>query len=150
MTSKANVWTVLAAVAASSATAYFVGKSAGPPTSCKDDSARLEAVSRELARLVDVLSERTVPPPKAEAATPTRSAASPISSPAGAASAAGMRDAAGLAPAPRVERDETGLLPRPDVSKAAELGEWDEKEEVRRRWMFLPESRVVATFGTPT
>src|SRR5881394_3727249 len=108
MSAKSHVWTVLAAVAASSVTAFFVGRAAGAPTSCKDDSARLDAVTRELARLVDFLSERAAPPPRAAASAPTPTA-STIPVPAAASSPTGGRVAAGLAPAPHVERDDAGL-----------------------------------------
>jgi hypothetical protein len=54
----------------------------------------------------------------------------------------------GAKPAP--SRETTApLLPPADLSRAEEVHDWEEKEDVRRRWFLVSEAEALSVFGTP-
>lgn len=145
MSARTNVLTVLVAVAASSVVAYVVGRSAGRCVDRHEEPSALADLAREVARLADAWRR----PATLAASSDSSRAPTPEVVPPGPRLGG---DAPRTSPPPpdALLRVAGSTLPPADVSKATELETWDDQEEVRRRWMFLPESAVLATFGTPT
>jgi hypothetical protein len=148
-----NLATIGLAVAVSAVTSFFVGRATAREASERDASATsfkesLRDVERALDDIRQSLAKRPAlaPSPTAPSeSTATLSAAAParrIASP-------GDEPSAGSRPAPPAGA--TGpMLPPANFSRAKEIHEWDDNEEVRRRWFLVSDADALAVFGTPT
>ena len=149
MTTRSNAGTLAVAVVASAVVSFFVGRAAArepapPETLAASFKDSLHDVERALEDIRRTLGERA-----ALAAAPARAAPEPVAP-------ATRADAPPPDAAPAVVRraprsgESAARLPPADLTRAAEIHEWDQKEDVRRRWFLVSEAEVLAVFGTPT
>lgn len=150
---RSSAATLAISIAVSAATAFFVGRATGRERAPAEDAASslkesLRDVEATLREIRQALAERpvlaTAPATGDEAPAPP--AAPP--QPARAGSSASQEPVQGTRPAPP-SGPTAPLLPAADLSRAAEIHDWESREEVRRRWFLVSEAEVLAVFGTP-